>query len=168
MSPATCLNASECGQHREPGHILVGFAHDPNDWISRVMAWFTHADYTHVVLISPSGEEYIEASSVGKPRGVRAGRVEDFLRKPNAVVRTIEHPNPDGVWIDACSQIGKQYDYQWLLGWLFRRPDWQRTRKWVCSELIAWACERRGRALFRGDHQWWVTPQMIYMVSEDA
>ena len=33
MSPATCLNAPECKWHREPGRLLVGFAHDPSDWI---------------------------------------------------------------------------------------------------------------------------------------
>ena len=147
-------------------HIVLGFHHDENDWISRVMAWLTHATYTHVALVSPDGSEVIEASGVGKPQGVRAMSMEVWASKhPGFVLRKIPHGKPAEAYAAASAQIGARYDWSYLWGWLFRR-NWQNPDKWVCHELIAWAADATGYPFINMDGAEWLTPQHLYLVSQ--
>jgi uncharacterized protein YycO len=147
-------------------HIVIGLHHDPSDWISRVMAWLTHATYTHVALVAPDGSEVIEASAVGKPQGVRAMSMEVWTSKhPGFVLRKIEHPFPALVWQIATGQLGKGYDWNYLWGWLFRRL-WQDPEKWVCHELIAWACQEAGHSILSMHAPHWLTPDHLDLISQ--
>lgn len=147
-------------------HIVLAFSHDPRDWISRAMAWLTHGRYTHVALVSGDGSEVIESSGVGRPQGVRMASFAAWAaRHPNYVLRKIHHQNPDLVWRIAASRLGDGYDWAYLCGWLFRR-NWQDSCKWVCHELIVWACERAGRAIIDMDEAQWLTPEHLYLVSQ--
>lgn len=145
-------------------HIVVAFSHDPTDRISRGMAWCTFGAYTHIALVN--ADQVIEASAVGRPRGVRGLSLYDFMAcHPGAVLRKIDHPNPEGVWFHAQSDIGLLYDWGWLWGWIFRMRNWQHPGRRACSELITGNCIKAGYALFAGDHAWHVSPQLLYMIS---
>jgi uncharacterized protein YycO len=147
-------------------HNVIGLHHDNSDWISRLMAWLTHATYTHVALVAPDGSEVIEASGVGKPQGVRAMSMEVWASKhPRFVLRKIPHNNHELVWQIAFSQIGKGYDWSYLWGWLFR-SNWQDTDKWTCNELIVWACEQAGQPCLTTDAPQWLTPEHLYLISQ--
>jgi hypothetical protein len=147
-------------------HIVIALSHDPRDWISRVMAWLTHGRYTHVALVSGDGTEVIEASGMGKPEGVRMASFEVWTAKhPRYVLRKIPHPNPELVWRITTSRLGDGYDWAYLWGWLFRR-NWQDSCKWVCHELIVWACEQAGHAIIEMDDAQWLTPEHLYLISQ--
>ena len=149
-------------------YITVGFSHDPSDWISRVMAWLTHARYTHAVMFNPSDlSQAIEASGVGSPKGVRYISLDEFMRKPNATARRISCKNPELVWELAASKIGNGYDWMYLLGWLTRR-NLQDSERWVCHELIAWAAHAAGSPLLDMSDAIWLTPEHLYLISKGS
>lgn len=101
---------------------------------------------THVALVH--GDDVIEASAFGRPKGVRTGSLYPYINDhPGVELRSIRHPNPEGVWDACCSQLGKPYDYGWYFAMLTRDRDWQHDDAWVCHELIAWACEAAGHAI---------------------
>ena len=144
--------------------ITVGFSHDNKDWISRLIAWLIHGRWSHVVLVSPDGSEYIEASGIGKP-GVRTKPLELFLAKDNRTLRRIYHPHPDQVWQIASTQLGKGYDWSFLWGWLFRL-NMQDKQKWTCNELIAWAAAEAGHPLLVMDDSHYLTPDHLFLISQ--
>jgi uncharacterized protein YycO len=148
-------------------HIIIGLHHAADDHISKAMAWFTHGRYSHVALISPDGSEVIEASGMGQPKGVRAMSMEVWAsRHPGFALRKIEHPFPTLVWQIATGQLGKGYDWFFLLSYL-ARSDWQDEDKWVCSELIEWACRQAGHSVFPdGVSRISVTPESLFLVSQ--
>lgn len=145
-------------------YITLAFAHDKGDWISRVMAWLTFSDVSHVALVQ--GDLVIEATGVGHPpHGVKVSLLVDWQRAhPGCWFKRIPHPSPTQVWAHAELQIGQPYDWAWLLRWLLRR-DWRDNRKWVCSELIAWAAEQTGWPLLHGALAS-VTPRDLNMLAE--
>lgn len=147
-------------------HIVLGFSHS-NKIISRLVKWFTHGNYSHVMLMEPCGRRYIESSGTAKPSGTRIRDLSDFLlSRPEWDFRVIEHPNPDEVWRLACTQVGAEYDWMYFVGWLFRR-NWQHGKKWVCNELITWACDRAGCPIFPQEAEpRWLTPQHLYLISK--
>ena len=57
-------------------------------------------------------------------------------------------------------QIGKDYDYWGIFGFLVRR-DVQRRSKWFCSELIAEALNRIG---FDIDETYKMSPEKLYQI----
>lgn len=151
-------------------HVYIGLSHDPKNLISRFIAWLT-VGKSHVVLISPCGQWFIEASGkslAGYDTGVRLRPICEFLDQPNAIIKRKEHPNPELCWEKAKSQLGKGYDWGWMRGYLMRDPHWQDPNKWTCGELLAWAFDDSGGNLFPGrdDYHWHVTPAMIDMVFE--
>jgi len=153
----------------DSSHIVVGLHHMADDFISDAVTWFSHGLFSHIALLSPDGSEVIEASGFGKPSGVRVMSIEVWGSKhPDYVLRKIPHPNPTGVWDAACSQLGKGYDWLYLLGWLLRR-NWHDISKWVCSELIEWACRQAGHSVFPDNvSPMSVTPQSFYLISQPA
>lgn len=148
-------------------HIVLGFSHHRRKLISVLVRWFTHGNYSHVMLLEPNGRRYVEASGSASPSGVRIHDLEDFLAsRPEWEFRTIEHPNPMAVWRIACSQEGKKYDWAYFLGWLFLH-NWQSEQRWVCNELITWACSVAGHPLFTKDAEPdWLTPQHLFLISK--
>lgn len=149
-------------------HIVLGFSHHRSKLVSRLVKWFTHGNYSHVMLMEPGGRRYIEASGMAKPPGVQVHDLEDFLAsRPEWAFRVIEHPDPQAVWRIACTQAGRPYDWAYFLGWLFHRRHREHPGKWVCNELIAWACEQAGYPIFPADAEpAWLTPQHLYLLSK--
>lgn len=140
-------------------HITVAFA-GPANWIGRLICWVTAFRYSHVALVSPCGQWYVEASGRGKP-GVR---VRDMAKRQWDDMRRIPHPKPEAVWEAAISQAGKDYDFAYLWGYLFRR-SWQDPQKWACQELIVWAAAEAGHPIIHSEYER-ATPQHLHMISE--
>lgn len=146
--------------------ITLAFHHAADDWISRVMAWCTHGGPTHVAMVSPDGAWVIEASSMGRPKGVRVVAFTTWAtRHPGYELCTIPHKDPQGVWARACTQVGKRYDWGWIWGWVFRLRSLQDQDRWVCSELIDWACEAEGDPIFLINMRWHISPRVLRAVA---
>ena len=146
--------------------ITLYFHHDPDDWISRLMAWFTRSRYTHVALLSPGGDYVLEATGASDPTGVRY--LPTWLwqsRHPDCIARVAETPDAKTVWRLAETQADKPYDWGYLLGFLLRR-NWQDQDKWVCHELIAWACAEAGTPLLDMTDAHFLTPDHLYRVTQ--
>lgn len=145
--------------------ITLYFHHDPDDWISRLMAWFTRSRYTHVALLSPGGNYVLEATGAHVPTGVSCQPTWLWQsRHPGFIARVAETPDAQLVWQFASTQTDKPYDWTYLWGWLFRR-NWQRTDRWVCHELIAWACQEAGTPLLDMTDAHFLTPDHLYRVT---
>lgn len=145
--------------------LILGFSHDNSDWISRVMSWSMCGKPSHVVLVSPDGRQFIEATGTKTPNGVQhPAPIADFLATPGAELRWIDHPNPQGAWDAALTQVGKPYDWVWIIGCVIRSRRWDDQKRWACAELITWSmCEA-------GDHQldgdsWHIHPGDLYTMS---
>ena len=141
-------------------HIIIAFA-KPGSWIGRLITIATGFKYSHVVLVSPDGEFFIESSGAGHKSGVA---VHSIGHKPFAEFRRILHPDPLKVWCLAVEHSGKPYDYGYLWGWIFRR-NWQDDAKWVCTELIVDCCAVAGRPIIH-ERKNRVTAETLYMISE--
>lgn len=146
-------------------HVVLGFSHDRSDWISQIMSWASFGGPSHVVLVSPCGRWFIEATGVKSPAGVQPpAPLADFLARQRAELRRVAHCYPQAVWDAALSQVGQPYDWGWLVGWIIRNRRWDDPQKWVCSELVSWAMREAGDPLFEG-HTWHITPGDLYMMS---
>lgn len=143
-------------------HIVLIFSKG-DDWISRLIAFFSYSRVTHVALVR--GNEVIEASGANEPRGVRKVSLSHWMQHhPDYEYRVIRHPDPDAVWAFAAARLGKSYDWSWLLRWLLRLP-WRPNDYWVCSELIVVCAAEAGSPLVSAGHNT-VTPRDLYMISE--
>jgi hypothetical protein len=146
--------------------VLLGFSHDSSDWISRLFSWITFGGPSHVVLISPDRKWFIESTALRKPAGVQPpAPIAEFLAKPRAEIRQIDHPDPKAVWNAALTLVGQGYDWGWLFGWLVRSRRWDDPGRWVCAEAITWAMAKTGRGLFSPADTWHITPGDLYMMS---
>lgn len=144
-------------------YIYLVFSYDnksPVSWIIRFLTW---SDYSHVALVNP---ETLEIISSDHKKGVHRKTLRLLLKNLSVRFRRIPHPNPGRVWRIAYSQIGKEYDFDFLWGWIFRK-DWQDPAKWSCSELIAWAAGHGGKYIISKDRIGRVTPEHLYMISEE-
>ncbi len=147
------------------GKALIGFSHDKGDWLSAIMSWATFGGPSHVVVVSPDGKWFIESTALKNPSGVQPpAPISKFLCKPRAEVRTIPHVCPQAVWDATLTQVGKPYDWGWLLGWVVRNRRWDDPTKWTCCELFTWAMLEAGDPLFKG-HTWHITPGDLYLMS---
>lgn len=144
-------------------YVILAFTHDKDDWISSIISWFTFGEYTHVAIIN--GNEAIEATGKGRPSGVLLLSIDDFIKKhKDVVLRKIEHPNPEKVWDRALSQVGKRYNWWWMLGYLLHSDKFTSTVRWSCSELVAWAL---GEEIIPKKYLWFVHPQTMFILSKD-
>jgi uncharacterized protein YycO len=147
-------------------HIIIGLHHHADDFISEAVSWFTHGRYSHAVLVSPCHSRVVESSGARKPQGVLSIPFEAWaISHPAYVLRKIPHPDPAAVWDQANTQVGKEYDWHYLWGWLARR-NWQDPEKWVCHELIPWACQQAGHPVIEMDNAHWLTPDHLYRISQ--
>lgn len=128
----------------------------PVSWLIRTGCW---SRWSHVAIID--GDTIIEAIGHG---GVVRSKLADRQRaNPRWEIAEVGCTDPRAVIAAASSQIGKPYDYTAVLGLGVRR-EWQADDSWFCSELVAWAFERAGMRLFRGETLHRVTPQHLWMV----
>ncbi len=120
---------------------------------------FTWSDWSHVGIID--GDEIIEAVW---PR-VRVSKLEEAKNKYESwVIAEVKTRNDAEIIKAARSQVGKPYDIGAIFGFVARR-NWEKTDKWFCSELVAWAFSQANEPLFRPGTFSRVTPQHIWMIS---
>lgn len=136
--------------------VLVIFTrrHHPGSLLLRVALW---SSWSHCAIVD--GDQVIEAAALG---GVRARPLADLVAESSrTAVLEIPARDPASVIAAARSQVGKPYDWMGVIGIGVRRR-WQDNDRWFCSELIAWAFERSGWPLFRGQ-PWRITPRDLYL-----
>lgn len=63
----------------------------------------------------------------------------------------------DAALVAITSELGKPYDTDWALGYLFKKRNWQDAAAWVCSELV-WL----GFPKLRNKPQSRVTPKNVW------
>lgn len=130
---------------------------NPFSWVIRAGSWST---WSHVAIVS--GESVIEAVAID---GVSQRPLVDRQKQdPRWQLVDFACPDPEGVIAAARSQIGKPYDYTGVLGLGLHR-NWQQSGAWFCSELVAWAFQQGGCALFRSGATRRITPQDLWMLS---
>jgi uncharacterized protein YycO len=129
---------------------------NPLSWLIRAGSW---SHWSHVALID--GDSVIEAIAIhGVVRTPLAARQ---AQDPRWSISPLPCANPAAVIAAASSQIGKPYDYTGVLGVGLHR-NWQEDDSWFCSELVAWAFDAGGSALFRPNVSHRVTPQDLWML----
>ena len=130
--------------------------------LSPVIRAVTWSDYSHVAIISPSGELVIESTlSLG---GVKIATLDEFkARASEWEIVEFQVNDSMAIWNAACTQLGKKYDWTALIGIPFHR-NWSEADSWFCSELVAWAFEQGGTPLFRRENIHRVTPGHLYMI----
>lgn len=126
---------------------------------SVALRWWMHSRWSHCALYDLSTGTVIEASAAG---GVREVSLDQFLAGTSKhEIVPVPVVDADSIYRAARHQIGKPYDWRGILGFWFRR-HWQSDHAFVCSELVAWACEISGQPLFRRQ-AWRITPEMLYL-----
>lgn len=144
-------------------YVTLAFTHDKNNLISNIISWFTFGEYTHVALVN--GDSVIEATGKGNPNGILLHSLEDFTKKHKEVTfRKIQHSSPEDVWNRASSQLGKKYNWWWMLGYLLHYNNLSNNTVWSCSELIAWAL---GEEVIPKRYLWFVHPQTMFIISKE-
>ena len=118
---------------------------------SRFIRLVTFSKWSHVEFILSDGST-VGARMFGGVK-VRAP-LSDFLEKESFEITGISEQ-----FIK--SYIGNGYDYLGLIGWLFR-ADWQKPGKWLCSELVADALQKRGVIDVGKTNR--VEPRLLYFV----
>lgn len=137
-----------------------------DDWISRLIRFFTRSRFSHVALVSPDGTTVIESTGLTRPDGVQQTPLDVWqARHPGFELRAAHHPNPESVWAIACSQMGKPYDNSYIWGWLLHR-NWQAPDRWACHELIFWSAYQTGFPLLDMRDAGWLTPQHLFLISK--
>ena len=146
-------------------HIILGFSRSDH-WISHLVRKLTKGRFSHVMLLNPESRYYVEASGLASPSGVRMHTLPEFFARAEWDFRVIEHPNPKAVWEAAISQVGKPYDWSYMIGWFLNDRDWQDPDKWSCHELILWACEMAGHPIIEMEDAHNLTPHHLYLISK--
>jgi uncharacterized protein YycO len=120
---------------------------------------FTWSDWSHVAIID--GDFLVEAVW---PK-VRVSKLEEAKNKYKSwVIAEVKTRNDAEIIKAVRSQVGKPYDIGAIFGFVARR-NWEKTDKWFCSELVAWAFSQANEPLFRPGTFSRVTPQHIWMIS---
>jgi len=120
---------------------------------------FTWSDWSHVAIID--GDFLVEAVW---PK-VRVSKLEEAKNKYKSwVIAEVKTRNDAEIIKAVRSQVGKPYDIGAIFGFVARR-NWEKTDKWFCSELVAWAFSQANEPLFRPGTFSRVTPQHLWMIS---
>ena len=113
------------------------------DWTSRVIAWFSAGDFSHVDAILPDGSLLGSRSDAigGKPPGVQIRPAGYEPWRAWAIVELAANPVQESAFHGfLLRQIGKPYDSRAIWGFITGR-DWRAQDSWICSELQAAALE---------------------------
>jgi len=113
----------------------------PFSWLIR---WATWSEWSHVDVIMPDGS-YVGARGSGGV--VRHQESQDASVKQVLLVYVTQSVY-DRFYSNIESQIGKPYDWEAILGHVFRKK-WDDADAWFCSELVAWAFSEAGMPLIR-------------------
>lgn len=114
---------------------------------SRAIGWFSAGHLSHVDAVLPDGRLLgARSDKVGDtPPGVRIrpGTYAASCKRKAVFNLTASTTQTQAFYDFLQRQVGKEYDYEAILGFVFAR-DWRETDSWICSELIAAALEKSG------------------------
>ncbi len=85
----------------------------------------------------------------------------------DAVIRKIDHPDPEKLWALVLTQVGKKYRWTRISDWVLRIKRFHDGAKWGCDELFGWAYLETGGHIIHGDHIWHLSPNDWFMVSKE-
>ena len=120
---------------------------------------FTWSRWHHCGVVTKDGQHVIEASAL---KGVIKTPIDEFKSRYRVVKFTkIPVRNNDSEKF-LHDQLGKKYDWLAIISMVLRL-GLNRDNKWFCSELVATAS-----GMFRGGRSSRVTPEHLWMISEDA
>lgn len=123
---------------------------------------FTWSRFSHVAIVM---DGYVIQSTFLK--GVHTVTLEEFYSEyPRIEEVNIKLPNELAAKVWLQEQIGKPYDFGFILGFVFRKDNWEKSSAWVCNELMEFACVVGGKRRIRGNISR-VSPQISYMISVD-
>ncbi len=103
---------------------------------SHAIRWFTHSDFSHVDIITPSGRRLGARSDHGPGVRMRSPHYAKFTLDCRLRVEcSAAQARGAYDWLD--DQVGKPYDkYGLFASFLFDRPAaWWDEKAWWCSEL---------------------------------
>lgn len=146
------------------GQIILGFSRSDH-CVSHAVRKLSRGRFSHVMLLNPQSRYYIESSGLANPPGVQLHSLPEFFSRADWDFRVINHPDPGLVWEIAVGQVGKPYDWYYMVGWLLNDRNWQDDNKWACHELILWACEKAGHPVIDMQDSHNLSPHHLYLIS---
>lgn len=138
--------------------ICVYFTKSEKFW-SRVIAYFTFSNYSHVLITIGQREDAYEALFKS---GVIKRRLEFALENKKIInkicLTDLDEETVFKVQIFLEKNIGKSYDTSSILKGIFRKKDeWYNDKAWYCTEYIAAAFRYAGLKFF-SDSKRIITP----------
>lgn len=123
-------------------HVILAFSSKRSSLISLAIRGVQRWRHSHIVLVSPDGQWYIESTGDdwidedGKIRdGVRRMPIAHLYERDDIEFRAIGHPNPYAVWAAGSAYLSRRYDRRYLWSAFFgfekENPD-----ELACPELI--------------------------------
>lgn len=114
--------------------IIIQFSSLKHSWMSKLIEWFTWGKYAHVDVVLPNGD-IIGARLFG---GVRIRRDSLSYSRVKRYSVTVPESTAASIYGTLRAQVGAGYDWLGILSFPLRLR-WNRSDKWFCSELVAWA-----------------------------
>lgn len=131
--------------------------------ISRLIRFRTWSEYSHIAEINEKTGEVIEAWHKG---GVVRRSDYHEGHTPGTVIELFDVDTTKVrkrcVWVDLTCEIGKDYDFDGILGFIIRRTR-HNTEKWFCSELVFAKYQQRGINLLARVKPHKVSPGLLVM-----
>lgn len=119
--------------------LYIGAYHGQS-LVSKGIKVVTWGEISHVSLINPIGVT-IEAWHKG---GVQLSETPWVLHTPGTKISLFRLAyNGERVWEKALKEVGEEYDFKALLGFIpmLRQFHKNNKDKWFCSELVSYACD---------------------------
>lgn len=124
----------------------------------KAITWFTNGEYSHVSLVFDHGGGILTEIDSIQGAGVAVRRYGD-MDKPHDLFEVRCTPaTAVCIHYEAKKLIGLKYDWAGIWGMLRRRKR-ENSKKWFCSELVAYCLEENGIKLMRLP-AWKITPVM--------
>lgn len=137
--------------------VIFSRRHHPGSVLLRTAMW---SPWSHCGIMD--ADRVIEASAGG---GVVDTPLRDFIGHASQWAMVDFPANDNHVLRAARAELGKPYDWQGVAGIGLHRT-WNKPDAWFCSELVAYALEKGGLKLFRGDAKR-ITPMHLWMLNYD-
>jgi len=141
--------------------VIYVTLHRSQSLLSKTIRLFTRDKYSHSSIVI-NDEKFDSAGFIGVRKNFQWERGEEIDFFILATEITKEQEENLKVFLD--NQIGKQYDYKMLMGFITKssREERKSSGKWFCSELVFASLEKIGIKLFNNIEPWKVYPSMLY------
>ena len=118
-------------------------------FISKLIKFFTRGQYNHAAILTSNNIVYEAIVTNGVRKIKLQDKIEESI-KNNTKIDYFRFKNqipPDKERVIICfleKQLGKKYDFNTMIGFLTysTRQNRKDLGRWICSELVAAACEK--------------------------